>query len=189
MVENLKRFREPAGWTVLVIIVAGLVLSVVRLVDAITRERVPLTEAFQDAANSGLNLTMVVLLVALVCVCLYVGQPSPNGRRLALWSAVVVTVGVLATIVATVWGLSASAGTIGVVLEALGGLLGVVLKGLGAATLWIIYRASAAGRLPGELRVVARQPPQGERHERAAGGGEGGHGEPAGDRVAVCGER
>ena len=64
MVENLKRFRESAAWTVLAIVVAGLVLSTVRLVIAVTREGVPTSEAFQDAANSGLNLTMVALLVA-----------------------------------------------------------------------------------------------------------------------------
>ena len=147
MVENLKRFREPAAWIVLVIIVAGLVLSAVRLADRVMRERVPTTQAFQDAANNALNLTMVIVLVALVCVCLYVGSPSPRAKSLALASAWVVTIGVLLTIVATVWGLSASAGAVGVVLEALGGLLAVVLKGMGAITLWIIYRASAAGRL------------------------------------------
>ncbi|WP_040161545.1 hypothetical protein [Nigerium massiliense] len=150
MVENVKRFREPAAWIVLAIVVAGMVLSAVRLANALTREHVPASEAFQDAANSGLNLTALVLLVAAVCVCHYVGTPSPNARRLALWSAVTVTVGVVLTIIATGAGLSASAGTLGVVLEALGGLLSIVLKALAAAVLWIVYRASGRPRVEAE---------------------------------------
>lgn len=147
MVENLKRLREPVAWVVLAVTAAGLVLSVTRLVLSVTTGGIPLVDAFQDAANSAMNLTLVVLVIALVWVCLFIAPATPRSAQLTLTAAWVVTVGTLVTLVATVAGLSASAGVLGVVLEFLGGLLDIILKTLAAITLWLIHRALRAGRM------------------------------------------
>lgn len=147
MVENLKRLREPVAWVVLAVTAAGLVLSIVRLVLAVTTEGSALVDAFQDVANSAMNLTLVVLIVALVWACLFVAPTTPRASKLTLTAAWVVTAGTLITLVATVAGLSASAGVLGVILEFLGGLLDIILKSLATITLWLIHRALRAGRM------------------------------------------
>lgn len=147
MAEYLKRFREPAAWAVLGVVVAFMLLSIVRLVTAVTSGRLPVFSAFQDIANSSMNLTLVLLLVTLVCFCLFVVPASPRAVKVARASAWVVTIGTVLTIVATAFGLSASTGVLGVLLELLGGLLDIFLKTLAAVVLWIIFRAVHAGRL------------------------------------------
>lgn len=147
MIDNLKRFRQPLAVIVILAIVASMVISLVRLVIELTTGETPVFAAFQDIASSAMNLTLVVLLVVLVWGCLFVAPATRDAVRITRVAAWVVTAGTLLTLVATLLGLSASAGVFGVVLEFLGGLLDIILKAVAAGVLWIILRAIGGGRL------------------------------------------
>lgn len=147
MVDNLKRFREPIAWAFVAVVVGSMLLSIVRLVLAMTTEKLPVFAGFQDIANNSMNLTLVALLAAMVCLCLFIAPATPHAVALARWAAIVVTLGTLLTIVATALGLWASPGIFGVVLELLGGVLDIVLKIVACVVLWVIYRAVKAGRM------------------------------------------
>ena len=147
MLDSLKKVREPAAWAVMVIIVGFMVLNAARLVFVLTRGEVPVFAAFADIANDSTNLTLVAALVALVCLCLFIAPASPRSTTIARWAAIIVTVGTVLTIVATLLGLWASNGVLGVIFELLGGLLDITLKAGAAFALWTIYRAVEAGRM------------------------------------------
>lgn len=146
MVENLKRFREPLAIIVMLAMIATMVISVVRLSIEVTAEDAPVPAAFQDIANSSMNLTLVVLLTGLVLTCLFITPRTRHAVMLTFWAATVVTVGALLTLIAAAIGLSASSGVLGVVLEFLGGLLDVAIKATAAGSLWLIWKAAKAGR-------------------------------------------
>ena len=147
MIDNLKRFRQPLAIIVILAIVASIAISLVRLVIELTTGDTPVFAAFQDIANSAMNLTLVVLLVVLVWGCLFVAPATKDAVRITRVAAWVVTGGTLLTLVATLLGLSASAGVFGVILEFMGGLLDIILKAVAAGVLWIILRAIGGGRL------------------------------------------
>lgn len=147
MLENILRFREPTTWVVLVGTAASMVLALARAGVALATGGTDAVAASQDIANSAMNLTLVVLVVALVYTCLFLKPSTPRAVTLTRVAAIVVTIGTLLTLVAAIVGLSASAGAIGMVLEALGGLVDVVLKGVAATVLWLTVRAIGAGRL------------------------------------------
>lgn len=161
MIDNILRFREPSTWLVLAVTVAGMVLALVRSGVSMATGGTGAIAASQDVANSAMNLTLVVVIVALVCACLFIPPSTPRAVAVTRAAAFVVTVGTLLTLVAMVAGLSASAGALGVVLEALGGLLDVILKGAACVVLWLLVRAIGAGRLePAEsaLPAVVEEP-------------------------------
>ena len=147
MLENILRFREPTTWVVLAVTTASMVLALVRAGVSLATGGTDAVAASQDVANSAMNLTLVVLVVALVCTCLFLKPSTPRAVAVTRVAAIVVTIGTLLTLVATLVGLSASAGALGMVLEALGGLVDVVLKGVAAIVLWLTVRAIGAGRL------------------------------------------
>lgn len=147
MVDNLKRLREPAGWALLVVTVASMVVALVRLGLVLTRGELPVYAAFADIAVGSMNLTLVAALVAVVCLCLFIAPPTPRAVPLARAAAIVVTVGALLTLVATGIGVWAAHGVWGVLFELLGGLVDLLLKLLAAVALWIIARAVSGGRL------------------------------------------
>lgn len=158
MVENLKRFREPLTVIVMLAMVATMIISVVRLSIEVTAEGAPVPAAFQDIANSSMNLTLVVILVGLVLTCLFVAPRTKHAVMLTFWAAAIVTVGTLLTLVAAAIGLSASAGVLGVMLEFLGGLLDILIKATVAGTLWLVWRTAKARPLPdpaAEPEIVA----------------------------------
>jgi hypothetical protein len=124
----------------------------------VTTDQKPVFAAFQDIANSAMNLTLVFVLVALVCSCLFVSPPTPDAKRVLKVSAIVVSAGTLLTIVAMVIGVQASAGVVGVVLEFLGGLLDFILKAIASITLWLVLRAVSAGRMGTAAAVSAAEP-------------------------------
>lgn len=159
MIENILRFREPATWLVLVVTVASMVLALARSGVAMATGGTSAVAASQDVANSAMNLTLVVVIVALVCACLFIAPSTPRGPAVARAAALVVTVGTLLTLVAMLVGLSASAGALGMVLEALGGLLDVILKTTASAVLWLLVRAMSAGRLEPAVSAVAAEVP------------------------------
>lgn len=145
MLDNVMRLREPGAWAVVTVTAASIVLALVRFVLAMTSGG-ELSPAAQDVALQAMNLTLVIVVVALVWACVF-HAPTPGAARVATAAAVVVTVGTLLTIAGAVLGLSASAGTIGMVLELLGGVLDIVLKLLATATLWLIHRGLRGGRI------------------------------------------
>ena len=147
MIESILRFREPAAWLVLAVTVASIALSLARFGVVIASGASGIVAASQDVANSAMNLSLLVLIVALVCACLFVTPATPRASAVAKTAAVVVTLGTVLTLVAMLVGLTASAGTLGVILEMLGGLLDVILKTAASIVLWLIVRAVGAGRL------------------------------------------
>ena len=111
-----------------------------------------------------MGLVGVIVLVVLVWGCLFVAPATKDAVRITRVAAWVVSAGTVLTLVATLLGLSASAGVFGVVLEFLGGLLDIILKAVAAGVLWIVLRAISGGRLqasPREVPVVevATPPP------------------------------
>lgn len=139
------RLREPAAWTVLAVTVATIVLAVVRFVLALGAG-VPLAAAAQDMSLGAMNLTLVIVIVALVWACVFT-SPTPRAVQLVGVAATVVTVGTLISVAGTLVGAGASAGALGVVLEVLGGLLDIVLKIVATITLWLILRGMRGGRI------------------------------------------
>lgn len=147
MLDNILRFREPATWLVLVVTLASIGLAFVRSGVALFTRGSGALAASQDLANSAMNLTLVVVIVALVSACLFIPPATPRAVAVTRTAALVVTIGTVVTLVAMVIGLSASAGALGVILEALGGLLDFVLKFMASVVLWLMVRAIGAGRL------------------------------------------
>lgn len=146
MLDNLIRLREPAAWTAIAVTAVSIVLALVRFALTVSTGAVPFSAAAQDVALHAMSLPLVTVIVALVWACVF-HSPLPGAPRIVTAAAVTVAVGTLITIVAVVLGLTASAGTLGVVLEIVGGVLDVTLK-LGAAIiLWLIRRGLRGGRI------------------------------------------
>lgn len=156
MLDNLIRLREPAAWTVLAVTAASIVLALVRFVLGLSTGE-PFSAAAQDVALQAMNLTLVIVVVALVWACVF-HSPTPGAPRLVAAAAWIVTIGTVLTILGAVLGLTASAGVVGVVLEFLGGLLDIILKLIGAATLWLIHRGLRGGRITVPQAVEAAPP-------------------------------
>jgi len=147
MLENVKRIRQPVTWAVLVIICASLVLGIVRLTLLVFWERTQVFAAFQEIGLSIMNLSLVIVLVGLVCTCLFVQPATANAVRLAKLSAWVIAIGTLLQLVCLILGLAASANAFGVIMEMFGGLLDVALKGVAAGVLFVLVRGVNSGRL------------------------------------------
>lgn len=146
MVENLKRLREPAAWIVLVVTVVSIVLALIRFGVGLAAG-MGFAEASQTLGLSVMNLTLVVLVVALVWTCVFVEPTTPRAARLVSLSATAVTLGTVLTLFGAIAGLTAINGALAIVLEFVGGLLDIVVKGVGAVTLWLIHRGVRAGRI------------------------------------------
>jgi len=161
VIENLKRVREPVAWILLAVIVASMALSSVSLVRQTSgpEARDAVFAAFADIASNSMNLTLVVSLVALVCLCLFIAPATGHAVALARAALIVVALGTLLTIVATALGVAASAGVAGIVFELLGGLLDIALKIVAVAVLWVIHRSVSTGRMPTPAPVPEEAPP------------------------------
>jgi len=161
MLENLKRLREPLGWLLLAAILGNVALSAVShaLEARDAADSKELYGAFAAMAGDALSLTLVVPLVAVVCLCLFVAPIVPRALALTRASVVVVLLGTLLTIAAMVLGVAASAGVVGAVFEVLGGLLDVALKIAAVVVLWVIVRAFPSGRLTAAEPAAAPLPP------------------------------
>lgn len=158
MLDNLKRFREPVAWALLAIIVGGMVLAVARLILTLVSGATSVFSAFAIIANSVMNLAAVIALLAAISVCLFVLPTTPRAVQLTRLSAWVITVGTLITLIATIIGISSSAGFFGILFELLGAVFDIAMKVVCAAVLWVIYRAVKAGRMqPDDLRGTAME--------------------------------
>ncbi len=146
MLDNIMKFREPVAWVVVLAALASIVLALVGFGLGLTSGASVFASA-QNVANSAMNLSLVVMVIGVVCACLFVAPMTPRAVLLTRVAAVVVTTGTILTLVAALLGVSASAGTLPLILEFLGGLLDVVLKGVASAALWLMHRAITAGRM------------------------------------------
>ena len=147
MLDNLKRIRQPVTWAVLVIICASQVLGIVRLTLLVFWEKTQVFAAFQEIGQSIMNLSLVIVLVALVCACLFIPPATSRAITLAKTSAWVVGIGTLLQLICLGLGLAASANAFGLIMEILGGLLDIALKVVAAGVLWVLVRGVKSGRL------------------------------------------
>lgn len=145
MIENLKRIREPLAWTAIALTLLGMGLTGWRLVTDFGQMSV--TEAFQEVGSSWLNISIALLVLVVVMSCSLVAPASPRALPITRVAAVVLSLGVVATLVSSLMGMWASAAGVGVVLDVLGGLLDVAFKALTAAALWVFLRGVKAGRI------------------------------------------
>ncbi len=146
MIDNLKRIREPLTWAVIVLVAANLVLGIVELVLQVQRA-VPLFEAFEALGGSLLNLSLLIAVIALVSTCFFITPATRHARLITLVAAIVVSVGVVLTLVSYVLGAIAADDPFGRVLEIIGSLLDLLLKLVGAGALWVLLRGVTAGRI------------------------------------------
>ncbi len=146
MIENLKRIREPLTWAVIVLVAANLVLGIIQLVQQVQQE-VPLFDAFEAIGGSLMNLSLVIGVVALVSTCFFIAPATRHARPVTLVAAVVLTLGVVLTLISYVLGAIAADDPFGRVVEIIGSLIDLLLKAIGAGALWVLLRGVAAGRI------------------------------------------
>jgi hypothetical protein len=145
MIENLKRIREPLAWTAIALTLLGMGLTVWRLVAAFGEMSV--FAAFQEVGSGWLNFSFALLVVVTVMSCSLVTPATPRALLITRVAAILLSVGVMLTLVSALMGMWASAFGIAVVLDFLGGLLEVGFKALAAAALWVFMRGVSAGRI------------------------------------------
>ena len=80
MLDNVVRLREPAAWIVVAVTAASIVLSVTRF-GLELGSGVPVSAAAQDVALTAMNLTLVIVVVALVWACA-LASLGPRTERL-----------------------------------------------------------------------------------------------------------
>lgn len=161
MIENLKRIREPLAWAVIALVVANLGLGIAQLVLQLQQE-VPVFEAFSAISGSLMNISQVIAVVALACLCFFIAPATPRARLVTLVAAWVLSVGVLLTGVAFALGVVAAGTAVGVVLEIIGGLLDLLLKAVAAGALWVLLRGVSAGRIDTAAPAPAVEPLPGQ---------------------------
>jgi len=146
MIDNLKRIREPLTWAVIAVVAANIVVGIVHLVVQL-QQSTPVYEAFQEIGSSLMNLTLVVIVVALVCTCFFIAPATRHALLVTRVAAGVLSVGVVLTLVCSALGVAASANPLGVAFEIVGTLLDLILKALAAGVLWVLMRGVDAGRI------------------------------------------
>ena len=158
MIDQLKRFREPAAIVALLVVLFQSGATVVRFV--VEARRTPVTTVMRG--TTGLfGLVDAMVLTVLVLACLMVAPVTRRARLLTLTSAVVMALGAAAGLVLTVGALIDPAGWFSRLLESIGGIAEVVFKALFAWLLWHGYRAvvASAAEAAAPAPVVAEQTP------------------------------
>lgn len=145
MIENLKRSRETLSWILMGLVLVGMALTGWRLAMALGE--MSAVAAFQEVGGQWMNFAIGFVLVLVVMSCSWAAPATRHADLITRLAAVLLTLGVLLTLVSVLMGMWASAAGIGVVLDVLGGLLDVVLKALLAGSLWVFLRGVKAGRI------------------------------------------
>lgn len=158
MIENLKRIREPLAWTAIALTILNMGLTGWRLATALGH--MSLIESLQEVGSSWLNISLALLVVVLVLSCSLVVPATRRAMAVARVALIVLSLGVLATLVSVLMGMWASAGAT-VVLDFLGGLLDVAFKALTAGTVWVFLRGVKAGRIE-TASATSPQPAEGD---------------------------
>jgi hypothetical protein len=154
MIENLKRIREPLAWALIVLVVASMGLTGWRLVTGLDEPDATIFTVFSDAALSWLNMSIAIPLVIVVMLCVLITPMTRRARVVAWVAAIVLSVGVVLTLVSNLLGMWASAYSVGVVLDVLGGLFDLAFKALAAGSLWVLIRGVRAGQIETPAPVV-----------------------------------
>ncbi len=147
MIENLKRIRELLAWALIVLVLLSMALTGWRLATGLDEPEATIFTVFADAALSWLNMSIAIPLVIVVMLCSLI---TPVTRRAVLvtWvAAIVLTIGVVLTLVSNLLGMWASAYSVGVVLDVLGGLFDLAFKALAAGSLWVLIRGVRGGQI------------------------------------------
>lgn len=147
MIENLKRIREPLAWALIVLVIAGMALTGWRLVTGLDEPDATIFTVFSDAALSWLNMSIAIPLVIVVMLCVLITPMTRLARVVAWVAAIVLSVGVVLTLISNLLGMWASAYSVGVVLDVLGGLFDLAFKALTAGALWVLIRGVRAGQI------------------------------------------
>ncbi len=145
MIENLKRSRETLSWILMGLVLVGMGLTGWRFAMALGE--MPAVAAFQEVGGQWMNFAISFVLVLVVMSCSWAAPATRHADLITRLAAVVLSLGVVLTLVSALMGMWASAAGIGVVLDVLGGLLDVALKALLAGSLWIFLRGVKAGRI------------------------------------------
>lgn len=169
MIENLKRTREPLAWILMGLILLGMGLTAGRLVTAL--DEMPVLAAFQEVGGLWMNFAIALALVIVVMTCSVVTPATPRAGLITRVAAVLLSLGVLLTLVSALLGMWASALGIGVVLDVLGGLLDVAFKALLAGSLWVFLRGVKAGRIETAPQSAPTPPVISEAVDDAGSGG------------------
>ena len=148
--DRLLRFREPATWIAILIVVIEFATSVVRMVLSISGGT-SVVETFRQT-SSLVNLLTAFALTALVLSGLILSPVVARGRLLARVSAVLIGLAAVGGLVLLVGALLGGPGLWGAVFEIVGGVTDIVLKGICAWALWLVSAdsrtAPAAGGGP-----------------------------------------
>lgn len=145
MIENLKRLREPVAWIVIAVTAMSIVLAIVRFGFELSTS-VPLTSAAETVALTAMNLTLVVLCLAVTWVSIFVPPQVPRAGVIAWWAAMLVSFGTVLTLVGAIAGLVGADDAVAVIFGFLGVILDIVLKGVATVVLWLMYHGVHVGR-------------------------------------------
>jgi hypothetical protein len=145
MIENLKRSRETLSWILMGLVLVSMALTGWRFAMALG-EMAPVA-AFQEVGGQWMNFAISFVLVLVVMSCSWAAPATRHAHLITRLAAVLLTLGVLLTLISALMGMWASAAGIGVVLDVLGGLLDVALKAVLAGSLWVFLRGVKAGRI------------------------------------------
>lgn len=143
MLENVKRIREPLGWTLLAIVVATLAVGVAQAVGFITGDVAASPDANWSLSIGFLALSLVpyplvLALLAVVCSC-FLAPATPRALLLGRVSVWVLTVAGVAALAGVIYGVRAMAGFgQSVPLDLVASALGLVAALAATVALWVV---------------------------------------------------
>ncbi len=136
MLENLRRFREPAAWLVIVLAFVSVGIGVARPLIAVRGDWAALPLQLRTSSAGVLGLALLTLLVASALACVVVRPVTTHSRAIVTTAAIVASLAAVVSLAYWGVGLWASPTVLLGILEAVGGLVDVSLKVLGAIVLW-----------------------------------------------------
>jgi hypothetical protein len=156
MIDNLRRIREPLAWALIVLVVLTMGLNGWKVFTSLsTPGEDTVFSTFADAGLSWLNMSIAIPLVIVVLLCSLLPPATPRASLVTWVAAIVLSVGVVLTLVSSLLGIWASAYSAGVVLDVLGGLFDLAFKALAAGSLWVLIRGVRDGQIETPAAAVS----------------------------------
>lgn len=143
MLENVKKIREPLGWTLLVIVVATLAVGVAQAAGFVTGDVAASPDANWSLSVGFLALSLlpyplVFALVATVCST-FIAPATPRALLLGRVSVWVLTIGGVAAFAGVIYGVRAMAGFgQSVPLDLVASALGLLAALAATVALWVV---------------------------------------------------
>jgi hypothetical protein len=148
MIDNLRRIREPLAWALIVLVVLTMGLTGWKVFTSLAAPgEDTVFSIFSDAGLSWLNMSIAIPLVIVVLLCSLFTPATPRALLITWVAAIVLSVGVVLTLVSSLLGMWASAYGAAVVLDVLGGLFDLAFKALAAGSLWVLIRGVRGGHI------------------------------------------